>query len=133
MRILLPDGSEFAFNTYKKADSFPDGVGYLAERPENYRLGDIVISIRTNVKEFSVSSDNGTAITARLGAQTKKTMHSKPCMVFFALSYFFSAEYSEKGTNLKPSEVMSLLKSSSSYSFVVLTVALLAQSAICES
>ena len=36
----------------EKADSFLDGFGYLAERPENYRFGDIVTDIREVVKKL---------------------------------------------------------------------------------
>lgn len=45
----IKDGKELRIFDSKKADSFLDGIGYLAERPENYRMGDIVTDIRENV------------------------------------------------------------------------------------
>ena len=48
---LAADGRKARADS-KKADSFLDGFGYLAERPENYRFGDIVTDIREVVKKL---------------------------------------------------------------------------------
>ena len=54
----LSEGKELRIFDNKKADSFLDEFGYLAERPKNYRLGDIVTGIREKVKSPSQQSVN---------------------------------------------------------------------------
>lgn len=54
----LSEGKKLRIFDNKKADSFLDGIGYLAERPENYRLGDIVTGIHEKVKSPSQQSVN---------------------------------------------------------------------------
>lgn len=54
----LSEGKELRIFDNKKADSFLDEFGYLAERPKNYRLGDIVTGIHEKVKSPSQQSVN---------------------------------------------------------------------------
>ena len=54
----LSEGKELRIFDNKKADSFLDEFGYLAERPKNYRLGDIVTGIHEKVKSPAQQSVN---------------------------------------------------------------------------
>ncbi len=56
----------------KKADSFLDEFGYKAERPEDYRLGDIVTGVHEKVKPMSPSPSNRYSVDDDQGAAEKK-------------------------------------------------------------
>lgn len=54
----IKEGKELRIFDNKKADSFLDEFGYMAERPKNYRSGDIVTGIHKNVKkQFSITEE----------------------------------------------------------------------------
>lgn len=53
----VKEGKELRIFDSKKADSFLDEFGYLAERPKNYRFGGIVTEIREKINPFK-SVDN---------------------------------------------------------------------------
>lgn len=63
----------------KKANSFLDEFGYKAERPEDYRLGDIVTGVHEKVKPMSPSPTNRYAVDDdQAAAEKKKKKEVKP-------------------------------------------------------